>query len=569
MLCCFDVLFQDNIVNKNKMPTINLDKKTVDKLIGKEIELDKLRDRISMLGTDLDSIDDDEIIVEIFPNRPDLLSEQGFARALSSFMGIKTGLKKYKVKKSNHKVIIDKSVDEIRPFTACAIVKNLKLDDKKIEQIIQMQEKLHITYGRNRSKAAIGIYPLDKIKLPIYYTAKNPKDILFIPLDSNIAMDGDQILEQHPKGIEFAKLLQGKNKYPIFIDSNDQILSMPPIINSDKIGKVTAETSDVFIECSGFDYEHLSICLNMVVTALADMGGDIYSMELHYPKDCFISPNLNPTEIKLDFDYVEKILGFKLDKKEIIKLLEKMGYGFSKSKVLIPSYRSDVLHQIDLIEDIAIAYGYENIPEELPQISTIGKESNQSIFLRKISEIIIGLGFIECKPYHLSNKKNQTELINTLNDVVEIDHPVNEEFNVLNYLLLPSMLDILKNNRQREYPQKIFSIGTVFSKDEDEETGIKENNNLCCLICSNTSDYTKIRQVLDYIMKLLTFKHSINDGDEKYFIKGRSGEIMLKGQVIGVIGEVSPDVLTNFELNYPVASFELNLNKLFELLNEK
>jgi phenylalanyl-tRNA synthetase beta chain len=548
------------------MPTVNLDRKTVNKLLGKEIDTDKLKDRISMLGTDLDSIDDNKINVEIFPNRPDLLSEQGFARALSSFMGIKTGLINYNVKKSKYRVIVDKSVNDIRPFTACAIIKNLQLDEHKIEQIIQMQEKLHITYGRNRSKTAIGIYPLDKIKLPIYYTAKNPNDILFIPLDSSTAMNGNEILENHSKGIEFSHLLKDKNKFPIFIDSKDQILSMPPIINSDKVGKVTIETKDVFIECSGFNYEYLSVCLNMIVTALADMGGQIFSMEIEYPKEKFISPNLKPTEMKLDLNYVNKILGFNIEKEKVIKLLEKMGHGYSKGKVLIPCYRADILHQIDLIEDIAIAYGYENIPEEIPNVATIGKESNNAIFIKKISEIIIGLGLIECKHYHLSNKKNQTELMNQNLDLIEIQNPVNEEYNVLNYYLLPSLLEILKNNKQREYPQKIFSIGTVFSKNENNETGIEERNNICCLICSNDSNYTKIRQVLDYVMKLLNAKHNINDGNESYFINGRSGEIFLKGEKIGVIGEVSPQVLTHFELLYPVASFEIDIDKLIEVL---
>lgn len=549
------------------MPTITLDRKTVDKLLGDELSTDKLKDRISMLGTDLEHIDDDQIIVEIFPNRPDLLSEQGFARALSSFLGLKTGLREYKVKSSRQKVIIDKNVKEVRPFTACAIVKNLNLDENKINQIIQMQEKLHITYGRNRSKAAIGVYPLEKIKLPIYYTAKKPEEISFMPLDSNKIMTAKEILEHHPKGIEFAHLLENKNKFPLFIDSNNEILSMPPLINSENVGKVTPETKDVFIECSGFDYGYLSICLNMIVTALSDMGGEIYSMELEYSKETIISPNLNSRLMELDFKYVNKILGFDISKEEIIKLLEKMGYGFSKGKVLIPSYRADILHQIDLIEDIAIAFGYEKIPEEIPNVATIGKESKKGIFIRKLSEIISGVGLLECKHYHLSNKKHQSEMINLEIDLVELENPVNEEYNVLNKSLLPLMLDILKLNKHREYPQKIFSEGVVFQKDETFETGIKETNNLCCLICSNDVSYTKIKQILDYLMKLISAKYAVNDGHESYFIKGRSGDIMLAGEKIGSIGEISPQVLTNFELIYPVSSFEINVDKLFELLN--
>src|SRR3989344_8001887 len=161
------------------MPTVNLNKKEFEKLVGKKLELDKLKDRISMLGTDLEKIEGNEIIVEVFPNRPDMLSEQGFARAFSSFIGVKKGLRDYKVKRSNYKVIVEKSVKEVRPFTACAVVKNLKFDDEKIKSIIQIQEKLHIGYGRNRRKVAIGIYPMEKINFPIKYLALPPEKIKF------------------------------------------------------------------------------------------------------------------------------------------------------------------------------------------------------------------------------------------------------------------------------------------------------------------------------------------------------------------------------------------------------
>jgi phenylalanyl-tRNA synthetase beta chain len=213
------------------MPTVTLNRKVVDKLIGKKLSDDKLKERISFLGTDLENLDAKEIHVEIFPNRPDMLSEQGFSRALSSFIGTKPGLKKYSVKKSNHKVIVEESVKEVRPYTACAIVKNLKFDHEKIKEIIQIQEKLHITYGRNRKKCAIGVYPFEKIKTPIRFIAKKPQEIKFQPLESKKELTGLQILSQHPTGRDYGHLLEGKDKFPIFVDANDNVLSMPPIIN--------------------------------------------------------------------------------------------------------------------------------------------------------------------------------------------------------------------------------------------------------------------------------------------------------------------------------------------------
>jgi len=306
------------------MPTVNLNKKVFEKLVGKKLPDEKLKDRISMLGTDLEKIDDKEIHVEIFPNRPDMLSEQGFARAFSSFIGVKTGLRKYDVKKSGEKVIIEKSVKDVRPFTACAIVKNLKFDDEKIKEIIQIQEKLHITYGRNRKKAAIGIYPLEHIKMPIRFIGEDPKKIKFRPLEYPKELDGLQILSKHPAGRDYGYLLEGMKKFPFFIDADNKVLSMPPIINSHETGKINEETKEIFIECSGFDYEVLRVCLNIIVAALADMGGEIYSMEIIDGNKKTVSPDLKPKEMKIDINYCNRWLGLRLKENEVKKLLEKM-----------------------------------------------------------------------------------------------------------------------------------------------------------------------------------------------------------------------------------------------------
>ena len=163
------------------------------------------------------------------------------------------------------------------------------------------------------------------------------------------------------------------SRYPLFEDAKGDILSMPPIINSEKTGRVTAQTKDLFVECSGFDFGVLSTCLNIIVTALADMGGEINSLHLIYPDEVKSSPDLTPRRMKLDLPYVNKRLGLQLSAAEAGKLLEHMGYGCQNGEVLIPAYRADILHQVDLIEDIAIAYGYENFKEEIPNVHHRGR----------------------------------------------------------------------------------------------------------------------------------------------------------------------------------------------------
>lgn len=547
------------------MPSITLNRKVFEKLVGKKLPDEQLKDRISMLGTDLEDVNQNEIIVEIFPNRPDLLSEQGFARAFSSFIGVRPGLRSYSVNKTTDRVIIEPSVNNIRPFTACAVIKNLKFDDEKIKEIIQIQEKLHITYGRNRKKCAIGVYPLEKISFPIRYLAEEPNQIKFQPLESDREMTGLQILSQHKAGREYGHLLEGLEKFPIFIDANDQILSMPPIINSHQTGKISETTTDVFIECSGFDYETLRKCLNIIVTALADMGGEINSLELLYPRTTYLSPDLEPEEMKISLGYVNKILGLNLEEKQLQKYLEAMGYGYKNKKVLVPAYRADILHQIDLVEDIAIAYGYENFESEIPQVATIGQEDPFEKFLNKIRIILAGFKLQEIKTYHLMAKEELNQKMNLDLPPIPLKNALGD-YNHLRNWLIPSGLKVLSENQHHDYPQNIFEIGTVFKKDQETETGVKESQRVSILLCHEKTDYTEVKQILDALFHALDKEYSIKETEHSSFIPGRVGRISVQDKELAYLGEINPGVLTNWSLNMPVAALEINLSELFEFL---
>ncbi|MBR9682989.1 phenylalanine--tRNA ligase subunit beta [Candidatus Woesearchaeota archaeon] len=545
------------------MPTITLNKKVFEKLVGKKLPLEELKDRISMLGTDLEKIEDNEIVVEVFPNRPDLLSEQGFARAFASFIGEKTGLRDYAVKRSGDKVIVDSSVDNIRPFTACAIVKKLKFDEETIREVIQIQEKLHVTFGRNRKKLAIGIYPMEKIKFPITYSAEDPNKIKFKPLEANREMTGLQVLGHHKAGREYGYLLENLDKFPVFRDATGEVLSMPPIINSDLMGKVTEETKEVFIECSGFDFEALNKCLNMIVTALAEMGGEIYSLDLEYPQKNFVTPNLFPDKMKFNLSYANQRLGLDLTEKEAKELLEKMGYGYDQGTVLVPSYRADILHQIDLVEDIAIAYGYENFEEIIPEVATIGAEDKLEKFFRKVRDILVGLKLLEVKNYHLLNEIELNAQMLLDEEIVGLKSSTGDYNHLRNYVL-PSLMKNLNENQHNEFPQNIFEIGRTFVSDKGEETGVKEKEHLSVVLCHDQVDFTEIKQILDVLMKSLGLECSVKESKHNSFIPGRVGDIMVGGKKIGVVGELSPEVLTNWDLMVPVVSLELNLEDLFE-----
>jgi phenylalanyl-tRNA synthetase beta chain len=544
------------------MASVIFPKKQFEKEIGKLDE--KMQNRIAMFGTPFERLDDKEVEIEVFPNRPDLLSYHGFKRAFLGFLGKQKGLKEYKLNKpeKDYIVTIDNSVSGIRPYTACAIVKELKFDDEKIKEIVEIQEKLHLTIGRKRKKMALGIYPLEKIKLPITFKALEPDKIKFFPLESDREMSGLQILQKHPKGREYASLLAGKAKFPVFIDSGNNFLSMPPIINSQLMGKITPETKDVFVECSGFDFPVLSKCLNIIVAALSDMGGKIYQMELVESRGAKkITPDFSLEKMKIDLQNVNSLLGTNINEKQLKELLEKMGYNYDKGLVSVPPWRVDILHEVDLIEDVAIAYGYENLIPSIPEISTIGKEDDKEIIKRKIAEILAGLNMLEVSNYHLTNKKEQFKKMSLPEEnVVEVEES-KTEYNLLRKDLSHYLMKNLSENVDSEYPQKIFEIGKIF------HSGTSEEEHLALSI--SPANFTELRQILEYLSKMLNIEIKISEPEKipNYFIDGRTAEIRFENKHIGFLGEIHPKILKNWKIKMPVALFEINLEEVFKRLN--
>lgn len=556
------------------MASIKINKKQFERDIGKLDE--KMQEKISLFGTPLESVNNEEAEIEVFPNRPDLLSYSGFKRAFLAYLGKKPGLKKYKVNspKKDYVVKIDSSVKNIRPFTACAIVSKLKLDSEKIKDIIDLQEKLHATLGRKRKKTAIGIYPLEKIKLPITYMAFQPDKIKFIPLGTEKEMSGLEILEKHPVGKEYAHLLSGKSQFPIFVDSQKNILSMPPIINSASTGRVTEQTQEVFIECSGFDFETLKKCLNIIVTSLAEMGGEIYQMELEYEKEKKqITPDLSSTKEKISLENTNKLIGIKIDEKTLKVLLEKMGYDYFKGTVEVPAWRTDILHEVDLIEDVAIAYGFDKLTPEIPEVSTNGQEEKSEVAKRKIAELLAGTNMLEISNYHLTNKRNQFTLMGfkekSNQECITIESS-KTDYNLLRQDLSHCILKILSENVDKEYPQKLFEIGKVFTnkhKSEEEHLAIS----------ISPGNFTELKQVLDYLFNMINLKIKVVEPEKVplHFIKGRVAEIILENpetknkefkRSLGFIGEIHPEILKNWKIRMPVALLEINLEEIFELI---
>ncbi|MEM5804653.1 MAG: phenylalanine--tRNA ligase subunit beta [Candidatus Aenigmatarchaeota archaeon] len=544
------------------MALINVNTKDLLKLIGKSMPLDRLEHNLAMFGVVPERVTDKECELEVFPNRPDMLSVEGLARSFAGFIGAKRGYIEYEVHNSDYEVEVGGSTKDIRPEIVCAVVKNVKLTDELVTSIMQLQEKLHLTYCRKRAKASIGIYDLDSIIFPVTYKAEKP-DFSFMPLDFKRKLTLKDILKEHPKGRDYGWIIGNMPRYPLLIDSKGTVLSMPPIINSEE-SKVTERTKNLFIDVTGTDKKTVNEVLNILVCALADRGGKVFGVKVSYPAKKITTPQLEPWKNRVSIDYVNQVLGLDINAKEAAILLERMRFNASPGKdgmieVEIPPYRTDIMHPIDLVEDIAIMYGYDNIEPYLPEVATIGSEKPIEATTRKLRELMIGSGYQEVITYVLTSKENLFKKMGIKEEAVaETLNHKSEEYYACRNWLLPNIMGVLYANRHNAFPQKVFEIGDCITLSSDE-TGTKVTRRLCGAESHEKANLTGIKSVAEELLRNMGMKHEIRQLSHPSFIETRCGEIIINGKRAGFLGEVHPQVLNNFNIEMPVVAFEIEV----------
>jgi len=553
------------------MPKIEISLKDINSLLRRNLKAKDLEDWLQFAKCELESIEGDRLKVDVKDsNRPDLWSAEGIARELRGALRIETGLPKFSVAASKLAVNVDKKVAKVRPKIAAAVVRNVKLDDRAIAQLIQLQEKVALTYGRKRAAAAIGVYDYDKIVPPIKYTAVGPGGIKFVPLGAEKAMTPVQILKQHPKGVEYGHLLSGAKSYPVLIDSAKNVLSMPPIINSEHVGKVTGSTKNLFIEVTGWDMRIISTALNVMVAALAERGGKIENVRVDYGKSV-ATPDLTPRSAAVDPEKVRSLLGLTISDSEIIRLLQEARYDARKAgnkiTVKYPAYRADIMHERDVIEDIAISFGYNDFAPSAPKLAVTGEEDRLEAFSDRIRELMVGFGMQEVMTFTLTNYDALYKKMHSQPDferAVEIANPVSERFTVLRNWLTPSLIELLSRNTHVDYPQRIFEVGDVVWVDQKEETRTRNVRTLAVAVAAHEAGYTDMKAVVDAFAAALGAKLEVKEGTRAAFIAGRQAAIFLGRKQIGWFGEIKPEILNEWRIEVPVVTLEILLEPLMK-----
>jgi phenylalanyl-tRNA synthetase beta chain len=563
------------------MPTIDVDCAELERLLGVALhgDMEKLDEILSLVKSEVKLYNEQEGVVSIEikdTNRPDLWSAEGLARALRGFLNLEKGLKQYDVGEPLVDVHVDSQLWNIRPYICCSVVKNVKLTDTIIRGLMHLQDKLDQTYGRSRQKTSIGIYDYNLISPPLKYTVKVPSAISFVPLGFTEKMNLAEILERHPKGVEYGHIVKKHSLYPILLDSKRKVLSFPPIINSNDLGKVTEETRHLLVEVTGTVHQTVLNTLNLVTLALIDHGGKAYVSTVHYPDETFyaskkvVTPDFRSACVDLSVEYVKQVLGLQFTAERIANLLLTAGFGVEKVNqntitVLVPCYRVDVMHQVDLVEDIAIAYGYNNIEPLWRELPTTGGVKPEQHIIDVAREFMVGLGYQEILTYTLTSPESLFDKMNREKTrVIEIANPKVVTMTCLRNWLLPSLMEFLGNNQSVEFPQKIFELGKVTLLDKARETKTRDEEWLAAATSHPNASFSEIKSALDAFFMNLGVEWQIKATLHPSFIEGRVGAVMVNGIDVGVLGEVNPQVLEAWKLENPVAAFEVNMHEIIK-----
>ncbi|WP_456394069.1 phenylalanine--tRNA ligase subunit beta [Thermococcus sp.] len=554
------------------MPKFDVSKDDLERLVGETFTVEEWEDLFLYAKCELDDMweEDGKIYFKADSkdtNRPDLWSAEGIARQIKWALGKGRGLPRYDVEESGVEVYVDEKLASIRPYGVYALVEGLSLDEEALRQMINLQEKVALTFGRRRREVAIGIFDFDKVKPPIYYRAADRNE-KFIPLGFEEELTLDEILEKHEKGREYGHLIKDKPYYPLLVDSEGNVLSMPPVINSELTGRVTENTRNVFVDITGWDLKKIMLALNVVVTAMAERGGKIRSVRVIYKDFEIRTPDLTPKSFEVEIDYIRKLTGVELSDEEIRGLLERMFYEVEladgRARLRYPAFRDDIMHPRDVLEDVLIAYGYNEIEPEEPRLVVQGKGDEFIDFENAVRELMIGFGLQEVMTFNLTNKDAQFARMNIpYGDLVEIENPISPKWSALRRWLLPSLMEFLSLNTHEEYPQRIFEVGKATLIDENRETKTVSESKLAVAIAHPRVTFTEAKEILDSVMRHLGADYRIEGIEHGSFILGRAGRILVGDKEVGIIGEIHPQVLENWGMEMPVAGFEIFLRPFY------
>lgn len=509
----------------------------------------------------------DVIRISLLPVRPDMFDAAGLARALRGFLGLETGLPSCRVEPSGFRVTVRPGLETIRPHIAACVVRGLTVDDETLRMLMKLQENLHWALGRDRRRASIGVYDLDTVEPDFEYGPVGPEEQSFVPLfgmpEGRRPATPREILQCHPKGVAYRHLLEGFDRYPLLTDSTGRVLSMPPIINSDET-RVTPRTRNLLIDVTGPDSEAVRRTLAVIAANLADYGSRVESVVICQADGSRITtPDLTPRTLVVDVAAAATLIGVELA--DPAAALARMRYGVSRDgdrlTVAVPAWRADIMHERDIVEDIAIGVGYEAVNPELVPTMTVGQALPIEELAALVRRVMTGMGFLETMTPVLTSEHEHYEMLRrpVPEHRVRLANPISVEQTICRGDLLSGLLATLRANTTRPMPQTIFEIGDCFALADGAENGVRTCRRVAAAIAGPRAGFAEAKSVLEALARELGVELAFRAVERPEFIAGRCAGCVAGDRDRGVLGEIHPEVLEAFAIGQPVAIFEFEL----------
>jgi phenylalanyl-tRNA synthetase beta chain len=555
------------------MPVVELSLQRMSKFLRNKVPEDQILDSLPYVGLDIESQDGDTVRVEYNPNRPDFSSEAGIARSLSGLLGVEIGLPKYDFKQGEFSIYLEeKNLLSTRPFIQCFSAR-ISVTDEFLKRLIAMQEDLHNGIGRRRSVVAIGLHDASKIKPPIRYFATKDRSLTFAPLGSRTKLSIESIITETEQGKAYGHILS-LGIFPLLVDSAGEVLSMPPIINGEHT-RIAPGADHLLVDVTSTVEDAGETTAAIIAAMLSDSGAQVETAEIKARDRSFLSPDMSPQNMPFDLDLANSVLGLDLSFYEAKLALQKSRLDlWSAAQASIPRYRSDIIHPIDLSEEMAIGYGIMNLtPQRLPKSSLVGSKNPRLEKLDRIIEALIGLEFAEIMNLSLCGEREAT-LAKDGASILRVEETKSKNYEFLRSELMPGLLGALASNTHEEYPQRVFECGRVMKHSPGEETQVLEETHIATAVAGSGANYTTIKSSFDAFNRLVRGEMGneiisfapIHSGDG-VFARGRSALIRYartrskEPVVLGTIGEIDPSVLEGLGLKVPVASFEISVEQ--------
>ncbi|MCS6767885.1 MAG: phenylalanine--tRNA ligase subunit beta [Candidatus Nitrosocaldus sp.] len=546
------------------MPVVTLQHSRLERLVGKSI--DEILAMLPYIALDIEEEGSDYVKVEYNPNRPDFSTDYGIARALRGMMGMELGLPRFDIAGSGTAFYVDASVKGIRPYVLALLALGGSMDGEDLRQLIGMQEDLHMGIGRRRRKVSIGLHDYDRVKGPFHYTTES-RDFRFIPLNSSMEMSMQEILEGTDVGRAYAHLLRDHARYPIIKDSHGNTLSFPPIINAE-LTRVTEHTRNMLVEVTATDLKTAGDALAVIAATLSDMGFSIGSISIHYDDGHSMrTPDMESRRLSLPMERLN-LLGLDMSSDEVVDCLRRCRLDAymvdDRIECIVPRYRMDIMHWIDIVEEVAIGYNVSLMEPRYPRLKAMGSRDRMLKVLDHARDVMVGLGMIEVMNFNLVSMDLQYRMVEREgNDALIVEESKSREHEVLRDSLIPSLLDVLSRNIHEPYPQRLFEVGRVFHRDGD---GIREEWGIAAVIAHSQANYTEAKSYLQALLYSLfgigTDAVRTLPADEPPYEAGRAAEVLFMDERVGSIGEVRTSVLGNFRLRVPVSAFEIIVSRI-------